>query len=411
MVFQYIINFKCSKQKEKRIPFQGIQRVCILAFLALLLVSNATTATTYIVSEKSDDYSIQSAVNKAGEGDRIIVKSGTYPEKLNITKKLIIIGVDTGKGLPVIDANEKRSAITLFVDGIWLEGFSIVNSGGSWQDAGIKVFSNNNLIRGNILNNNSYGIYLRDSANNRIESNLAKGNDVGIALQSSHNNMILNNLAANNSFAGFFLGNSRNNTIRNNSGQANAWVGFLFNDTENSSIQENTAIANANAGFWILNSRYNQIKENNASNSPIFGFILSASFNNSLTGNTAYANLDGISMDASSGNIIVGNNISNNMFGMYMDRSNKNLIYLNNLIGNAIPVYSYNSSNQWNSDKALNYLYKGMIRYSSDMGNFWDDYEGNDEYESGIGKIIYCNQLLTDRSPLVSRKEFYQILI
>jgi nitrous oxidase accessory protein len=411
MVFRYNINFKGSKRKEKRIPFRGIQCFCILAFLVLLLASNTITATTYIVSEKSDDYSIQSAINKAREGDRIIVKSGTYPERLNITKKLIIIGVDTGEGLPVVDASEKRSAITLFVDGIWLEGFSIVNSGSSWQDAGIKVFSKNNLIRGNILNNNSYGIYLRDSANNKIESNTAKGNDVGIALQSSNNNTILNNFAANNSFAGFFLGNSRNNTIRNNTGQANAWVGFLFNDTENSLIQENTALGNANAGIWLLNSRGNQIKENNASNGPIFGFVLDASFNNTLFGNTAYRNLDGISMDTSSSNIIISNNISNNMFGIYLDKSNKNLIYLNNFLGNGIPVYSYNSSNQWNSDKAFNYLYKDMMRSSDDIGNFWDEYEGNDEYESGIGKTVYVNEFIMDTRPLVSRKEFYQILI
>jgi len=388
----------------------GIRFFCILACLALLLVSNTITASTYIVSENSDDYSIQSAINKAREGDRIIVKSGTYPERLNITKKLIIIGVDTGEGLPVVDASEKRSAITLFVDGIWLEGFSIANSGSSWQDSGIKVFSDNNLLRRNVLNNNSYGIYLRDAANNRIESNTAKGNDVGIALQSSNDNMILNNFAANNSFAGFFFGNSRNNTIRNNTGQTNAWVGFLFNDTENSSIEENTATGNANVGIWLLNSRCNQIKENNASNGQIFGFVLDASFNNTLSGNTAYRNLDGISMDISSSNIIIDNNISNNMFGIYLDRSNKNLIYLNNFLGNGMHVYSYDSSNQWNLDKSCNYLYKSMIRSSDFLGNYWDEYEGNDEYESGIGKIDYCTQFIIDRSPLVSRKEFYQII-
>jgi nitrous oxidase accessory protein len=388
-----------------------IQCFFILAFLALLLVSNTISASTYIVSEKSDDYSIQSAINKAREGDRIIVKSGTYPERLNITKKLIIIGVDTGGGLPVIDSGEKRSAITLFVDGVWLEGFTIANSGSSWQDSGIKVFSDNNLIRGNVLNNNSYGIYLRDSTNNKIESNTAKGNDVGIALQSSNDNLILNNFAANNSFAGFFFGNSRNNTIRNNTGQTNAWVGFLFNNTENSSIQENTATGNANAGIWLMNSRCNQIKENNATNGPLFGFVLDSSFNNILSWNTAYRNLDGISMDLSSSNIIIGNNISSNKFGMYLDKSNKNLIYLNNFLGNGMHVYSYNSSNQWNLDKSCNYLYKSMIRSSDHIGNYWDEYEGSDEYESGIGKIVYCNQFIIDRGPLVSRKELYQIMI
>ncbi len=409
MVFEYKINFKCTRRNKRKISFPGILHVSLLALLAFLLVSAATTSTTYIVSEKSDDYSIQSAINKAEEGDRIIVKSGTYSERLNITKKLIIIGVDTGNGLPVVNANEKKSAITLFMDGIWLEGFAVVNSGNSLQDAGIKVFSNNNLIRGNILNNNSYGIYLKNSINNKIESNLACGNDVGIALQSSNNNIVLNNIATNNSFAGFFSGNSRNNTIKNNTVNANAWVGFLFNDTENSSIERNTAVGNANAGIWVLNSRSNQIKENNISNCHIFGLILGASFNNTILGNTAYGNMDGISMDTSSGNIIIKNDICSNMFGMYLDRSSNNLIYLNNFVRNAIDVYSHSSSNQWNSDKTLDYLYKGLIS-SNNLGNFWCDYTGNDKYESGIGNTDYIKEFVKDRRPLVSRKEYYRIL-
>lgn len=408
MIFRHKINFTGLKRNENGI-FPGVLRISILALLAFLLITAIVTSTTFIVSEKSDDSSIQSAINKANDGDRIIVKSGTYAERLNITKKLIIRGIDTGKGLPVVNAREKNSAITLFADGIWLEGFSAINSGSSWQDAGIKVFSNNNLIRENILNNNSYGIYLKNSENNKIESNIARGNDVGIALQSSANNIIINNLAIKNSFAGFFSGNSRNNTIRNNTGQANAWAGFLFNDTENSLIQGNNAIGNTNAGIWLLNSRSNQIFENNASNSPIFGYILDTSFNNTLFGNTAYRNLDGISMDKSSSNIISCSNISNNVFGMYLDRSSNNSIYLNNFVGNAINVNSYNSSNQWNSNKAFDYLYKGMI-YSSDLGNFWCDYEGKDKYQSGIGDTDYVKQFLIDSRPLVSSKEYYRIL-
>jgi nitrous oxidase accessory protein len=408
MIFRDKINYKGSKRNEKGI-FPGVLRISILAMLAFLLISAIVTSTTFIVSERSDDSSIQSAINKANDGDRIIVKSGTYSERLNITKKLIIRGVDSGNGLPVVNAREKNSAITLFADGIWLEGFSAINSGSSWQDAGIKVFSNNNLIRGNILSNNSYGIYLKRSENNKVESNIVRGNDVGIALQSSINNIIMNNLAIKNSFAGFFSGNSRNNTIINNIAQANSWVGFLFNDTENSSIQGNNAIENTNAGIWLLNSRSNQILENNASNSPIFGFVLDTSFNNTLFGNTAYRNLDGISMDKSSSNIISSSNISNNVFGIYLDRSSNNLIYLNNFVGNAINVNSYDSSNQWNSNKAYNYLYKGMI-YSSDIGNFWCDYEGKDKYQSGVGDTDYVKEFVKDSRPLVSSKEYYQIL-
>jgi nitrous oxidase accessory protein NosD len=92
-------------QKRKTL-LTVIRCVCLLAVLSLLFAAAPITAKTYIVSEKSDEYSIQSAINKAKDGDRIIVKIGTYSERLNITKKLSIKGVDTGNGLPAVNGQD-----------------------------------------------------------------------------------------------------------------------------------------------------------------------------------------------------------------------------------------------------------------------------------------------------------------
>lgn len=402
------INLKGSEGLIRKSRSTG-SFLALLLILGVLLIASIANSATYIVSEKSDDYSIQSAINKAVDGDRIIVKSGTYSERINVTKRLIIRGVDTGNGLPVVNANGRRDAITLIADGIWLEGFLVINSGSASEDAGIKVLSSKNIVRGNILNNNSYGLFLKNASYNEIKSNQALGNDVGIALQSSRNNTIVDNYAANNSFAGIFSGNSKNSIIRNNSVYGNSWVGLLFNNTENALIEENTAFANANAGIWVRNSRYNQIKGNNASYNPIFGFILDRSFNNTFSMNTANGNLDGISMDLSHDNIILENNISQNKFGVYLDGSDKNRIYLNNFIHNNINAYSYNSSNQWSSDKAFSYLYRGIISWNS-MGNFWHDYQGDDAFDSGIGTSAYVYEFIRDEAPLISMKENYKIL-
>lgn len=380
-----------------------------LLVLGVLLIAAPANSATYIVSEKSDDYSIQSAINKAMDGDRIIVKSGTYSERVNVTKRLIIRGVDTGDGLPVVNADGRRDAITLIADGVWLEGFSVINSGSDSEDSGIKVLSKRNIVRGNNLNNNSYGLFIKNSSYNIIESNHAWENDLGIALQSSRNNTINDNYADNNSFAGIFSGNSWNNTIRNNSVQGNSWVGLLFNNTEYSLIEENMASGNANAGIWVRNSRNNQIKGNNASYNPIDGFLMDRSFNNTLYMNTADGNFDGISMDLSNDNLMLENNISYNKFGIYLDRSDKNWIYLNNFNYNTISAYSYNSSNQWTSDKAFRYLYRGIISWNS-LGNFWHDYEGDDAFDSGIGTSAYIYELIRDDAPLISTKENYKIL-
>ena len=402
------INLKGSEGLIRKSRSTG-SFLALLLILGVLLIASIANSATYIVSEKSDDYSIQSAINKAVDGDRIIVKSGTYSERINVTKRLIIRGVDTGNGLPVVNANGRRDVITLIADGIWLEGFLVINSGSASEDAGIKVLSSKNIVRGNILNNNSYGLFLKNASYNEIKSNQALGNDVGIALQSSRNNTIVDNYAANNSFAGIFSGNSKNSIIRNNSVYGNSWVGLLFNNTENGLIEGNTAFANVNAGIWVRNSKFNQITGNNASYNPIFGFILDRSSNNTFSMNTANGNLDGISMDQSNNNTILENNISQNEFGIYLDGSDKNIIYLNNFNLNNINAYSYNSSNQWSSDKAFSYLYRGIISWNS-MGNFWHDYQGDDAFDSGIGTSAYVYEFIRDEAPLISMKDNYKIL-
>jgi len=402
------IILKGSKELISKSRSRGSFPACFLILGVLIIASTANSA-TYIVSEKSDDYSIQSAINKAMDGDRIIVKSGIYSERINVTKRLILRGVDTGNGLPIVNANGRRDAITLIADGIWLEGFSVINSGSASEDAGIKVLSSKNIVRGNILNNNSYGLFLKNSSYNEIKLNQAWGNDVGIALQSSRNNTLMDNYVASNSFAGIFSGNSKGNTIKNNTAYGNSWVGLLFNNTENGLIEGNTAFANVNAGIWVRNSKFNQITGNNASYNPIFGFILDRSSNNTFSMNTANGNLDGISMDQSNNNTILENNISQNEFGIYLDGSDKNIIYLNNFNLNTINAYSYNSSNQWSSDKEFNYLYRGIISWSS-LGSFWHDYQGGDAFDSGIGTSAYVDEFIRDDRPLISMKENYKIL-
>jgi pectin methylesterase-like acyl-CoA thioesterase len=58
------------------------------------------------VGPEDEDYQqIQQAINNASMGDVIEVHSGIYQERLHVTKALTLMGIDTGKGLPVINAS------------------------------------------------------------------------------------------------------------------------------------------------------------------------------------------------------------------------------------------------------------------------------------------------------------------
>lgn len=91
----------------------------------------------------------------------------------------------------------------------------------------------------------------------------------------------------------------------------------------------------------------------------------------------------------SSDNVITNNDIRNNHnFGLYVIGSN-NLIYHNNFMKNTYQAFDVIASSMWDNG------------YPSG-GNYWDDYNGMDENEDGIGEIPYpTGNCSADRYPVV----------
>jgi parallel beta-helix repeat protein len=375
--------------------------------LAILLLGGIAGGTTVMISDEKAD-SIKNAISKAQDGDRIIIKSGTYRGNFNVTKRLIIRGVDTGGGMPVLDANDRQSAVTLYADGVRLEGLKITNSGGSAEDAGVKILSSGNWIRGNLLSNSSHGIYLQGSSGNVIEENTALRNDVGISLSNSSANRIIGNNASLNSFGGIFLGESKDNHLEGNRAVANSWVGILLSNSSNNTLLDNLAQGNFNQGAWLLRSHDNLLRSNVVANNPVFGLLLTESSNNTLIEGQYFGNLDGISLDLSANNTIQSNNISHNVFGIYLDRSAGNRIFQNEFLDNEDSVYAWASFNLWTSPGPLSYEYRGSIFWSY-LGNFWSDYSPQESY-GGVGGSPYLQRSAEDQRPLVSRRGEYVMM-
>lgn len=74
-----------------------------ITMLLLLLAGGADAATLTVNESGGADYKIiQDAIDNAIAGDTILVYSGTYYENVNVTKKLILRGIDNGKGKPEV---------------------------------------------------------------------------------------------------------------------------------------------------------------------------------------------------------------------------------------------------------------------------------------------------------------------
>lgn len=276
----------------------------VSTLMALLLAGSASAAQIRV----PDDYvKIQWAIDNATDGDTIEVYSGYYFENVNVNKQLTLRGVNTGSGKPVVDAKKSGSAIIVGVDGIILEGFRATNSSGD-LNYGIEVISNNSIIRGNSVNNNTKGIsiYRYDDLKsdtivhgNNLTDNLVVNNSLGIYLVHSNNNYLTNNTEK---AGGIIIFESSGNYLINNtvdSGEIsirNSYGNYLLNNKINGHISldyssDNYIIGNTIKSGIDLN-RGNAIIFNNTINPGRIGLSNTASAD--IRGNTINSGTDGI---------------------------------------------------------------------------------------------------------------------
>ena len=180
---------------------------------------------------------------------------------------------------------------------------------------------------------------------------------------------------------------------------------YLESDTNHCIISNNNA-SNNDRGIHLYYSSNNIMTNNIASNSR-FGIILYYSSNNIITNNAISNNRGGIYSWRSSGNTLTHNNILNNFwYGVLLGESSSNKVYLNNFINDSQNVDSRNSTNTWNSTKKITYTYKGN-QYTNYTGNYWDDYNGTDANNDGIGDTPHPVNSDKDYYPLVEPWENY----
>ena len=261
---------------------------------------DATTSRVQNINKGTDYTTIQAAIDDANQGDEIHVESGTYYETLSVNTELILRGIDTGAGKPVVHARGS-DGIRLDADKITIEGFIITNystNGGPY--AGIFVLSSYNILINNTmtlspLSDMGSGISLLNSHNNKLIGNTisthnSMGSFAGIDLFDANDNIIFGNIILNHS-NGIGIVSSSNNILTNN---------III------------ASNNSNSGMYVGRSNYNIIKNNTVINYYHHGIDVS-------------------------------------------DYSEYNSIFHNNIINNTQNAYDDSSTNQWDSGTEGNY--------------------------------------------------------
>lgn len=117
---------------------------------------------------------IADGINAVANSGTVFVYSGTYHENLAIQKPVNIIGED--KHTTTIIGNGNGDVIKLY-DETTISGFTIKNSGYSSNAAGIKIYSQMNIIKDNTITENNYGLRVEIYGDNTPVENIINRNN------------------------------------------------------------------------------------------------------------------------------------------------------------------------------------------------------------------------------------------
>jgi len=285
---------------------------------------------------------IGDAVYAASDGDTILVKSGVYHEKIRVNKSITLLGED--QDTTIVDGGGEGVVIYVTADYVNITGFTVTNSGNLTSQAGIRVDSDHNTIVGNnVVGNNGNGIYLYGAHCNNISNNNISGNRMrGVFVYSSSDNTVSHNRVTENE-QGIYGSYATNNTFSFNTISYNKLHGVYLTTLSDGNVLNDNVFTYNNYGAWVRGSKYN---------------------------------------------IVFSNFFANNEKGLYFCCGGKNNIIYGNIFMNNV---------EWNArGYPVNQWDNGSV------GNYWDDYNGTDMDDDGVGDTPYVIQNSNqDRFPLM----------
>lgn len=366
--------------------------LCVFAFSSISCV---------YASEQID---LQQIVDAAKKNEIIMLEPGVYKGPVIIEKSITI----DGQNHATIDAGGKGSVVYLDTDGAVLRNLRLTNSGSSHNDidSGVQVRGNFNVIKDNVIDNCLFGIDLQQSEFNVVRRNEISSKPVDLGLRGDAIRLW------------YSFGNKISHNYIHDSRDTVVWY------SKDNVISHNRSTRGRYA-LHFMYAQYNKIEHNQYWNNSV-GIFLMYSDGVEIRSNEVTRAIGatgvGIGMKESSEIIVTDNRLLYNAVGFYMDVSPFQPDTINHIENNLVAFNNIGVRflNDWPGNHFVNNRFKSNINQVSVSdgdtanrnkwdGNYWDDYQGFDINNDGVGDTPYEYYSYADRIWMdVPGAEFYK---
>ncbi len=324
---------------------------------------------------------ISEAIKKATAGDTLFINTGLYKESdINVNKRLFIIG----KGNPVIDGQKKSEIFVISADSAVITGLTVQNTGTSSMSdmAAIRIQKADYvIISDNKLLNNTYGVYIQNSARSIVRDNFIKTNTDkeynsgnGVHVWRGEGLLILNNKIYGHR-DGIYLEFVIKSKVVGNTSVNNKRYGLHFMFSHNDEYRNNLFSKNG-SGVAVMFSNHVEMYGNTFQDNwgdASYGLLLKEITDGVIEHNIFTKNTVGIYMEGATRIHTQKNLFKDNGWAMRIQASSSQGSFVgNNFISNTFDVAT-------NGTMVMNVFKQ----------NYWDKYDGYDLDKNNVGDIAY----------------------